>query len=486
MPAQLQPNRLVVNDRFPMLGFTIRTDGTPQQAEITIATNPSLFDDPARRTSSNFFSSSEFGPLSVPKGETVYIVPLEILARFAGSQRLYFGLATAPTNNGANDAALQIQIKPTDDSPYVSISGLSGRGLRQVRLFPRRNQHIPQNTNGGNDYGEHNGHHLRWAGDIPKPGMQRVTPNTANDSQNVNSSNTHDNDNNDNSSNTSEPIDYDDGFGPMPSIPTADNTSESPHHAPQQTIPASQAFNLDFTNIQLNETVAAQPPVVTRLSSAESINVQAALALNPTLIPLVAVARSAAELGNVAVSIGPASSTDLMNGTQLGTGLIFAPGNRMAIYSSAETITGMSLEGVIASIGVTAQITVLRNGIESFEGISYRAGFHVGEGVVADGSVIFDAQQRFLGVSFNLGVSLSISPFEIFIGIQRSIASQLGYTTAFSVNLGDIQIGETTTTHAPSVTTLSTAQSLAIEAALASNPALLPLGACPRTENKSM
>lgn len=101
MSAQLRPNRLVINDRFPMLGFTIRTDGSPQQAEITIATDPVLFSDPSSRLSSNFFSTSELGALSVPKGEAVYVVPPEVIARFIGAERLYFALATAPMENGA-------------------------------------------------------------------------------------------------------------------------------------------------------------------------------------------------------------------------------------------------------------------------------------------------------------------------------------------------------------------------------------------------
>ncbi len=495
MPAQLQPNRLVVNDRFPMLGFTIRTDGTPQRAEITIATNPTLFNDPTQRTSSNFFSTSELGPLSVPKGEAVYVVPLEILARFVSAQRLYFGLATAPAENGS---ALQVQIKPTEDSPYVSISGLSGRGLRQVRLFPHRNQRPVQGSNGGSEYGGQGGNDLRWAGDVPGPGMQSVPPkgvngstepvqtangvrpNNGNGNVDVNGSNRnlgngHSANSNGNSNNTPEPIDYDDGFGPMPPVPTTDSPPPFQNNIQQQPAPTAQALDLNLSNIQIGETSAAQPPAVTHLSTAQSIAIQAALALNPALTPLVASARAAAELGNVSVGIGPAVSGGVLAGAQLGAGLIFAPGNRLGAYGSYEDIAGL-----IASISLTAQVTVLRGGIESFEGISYTAGISVGEGVVGGGSVIFDSQRRFLGVSFNLGVGAGLSPFEIFTSVQRSVATQLGYATAFSLDLGDIQIGEPTPAQAPTATGLGSVESAALLAALALNPALNPLVAITR------
>ena len=34
MATQIRPNRLEVSDRFPMLGFTVRTDGSAKRYEI--------------------------------------------------------------------------------------------------------------------------------------------------------------------------------------------------------------------------------------------------------------------------------------------------------------------------------------------------------------------------------------------------------------------------------------------------------------------
>src|SRR5438309_11964646 len=104
MPAMIRPNRLEVNDRFPMLGFTIRSHGEPRQAEVAVGTDPTLFgpEGKSRRSPSNFYSSRANGALSAPRGEVVYVLPSDVLARFVGSDKLYFGLATAPATGPAN------------------------------------------------------------------------------------------------------------------------------------------------------------------------------------------------------------------------------------------------------------------------------------------------------------------------------------------------------------------------------------------------
>ena len=67
MPAQIRPNRLEVTDRFPMLGFTIRTDGSAQRAEVVVTSDPALLlpQHKARRTGANFHSSRANGPLTI-------------------------------------------------------------------------------------------------------------------------------------------------------------------------------------------------------------------------------------------------------------------------------------------------------------------------------------------------------------------------------------------------------------------------------------
>lgn len=191
MPAQIRPNRLDVTDRFPMLGFTIRTpDAAPRRAEVALSTDPALL-APAgrsRRTPDNFFASRSIGELSIPRGEAVYVVPPEVLARFVGAERLYFGLATA--SNGAGRP--EVDFLPTEASPYVSLHALTGRSLRRVRtLSPRARVAAPV---------------LEWAGDAAQPGMtpagtapSGASPGTAPAAGGAPAA-----------------APYDDGFGPLP------------------------------------------------------------------------------------------------------------------------------------------------------------------------------------------------------------------------------------------------------------------------------
>src|SRR5262245_37783272 len=170
MRAQIRANRLEVSDRFPVLGFTIRTDESPARAEVAVATHPSLLraEMKAKRTTSSFYSSRAGGMLAVPRGEAVYLVPPEVLARFVGQERLYVGLAVGADRNGG---ALEVAVLPTEGSPYVSLKGLTGRSLKRVRMLPRPSR-------GGRYDGGANGS-LEWAGDTATPGVERAGNGTA-------------------------------------------------------------------------------------------------------------------------------------------------------------------------------------------------------------------------------------------------------------------------------------------------------------------
>ena len=67
MATRIRPNRLEVSDRFPMLGFTVRTDGPARRFEIAIGTSPDLFgpDGKSHRTRTNFYSTRAAGPLPI-------------------------------------------------------------------------------------------------------------------------------------------------------------------------------------------------------------------------------------------------------------------------------------------------------------------------------------------------------------------------------------------------------------------------------------
>ncbi|KRD41348.1 hypothetical protein ASE38_17225 [Cellulomonas sp. Root930] len=261
MAAQMRPHRLDVTDRYPMVAFTIRTDDPPRLAEVVVATDPELFTAKENRTSSTFYSSREHGLLSLVGGEAVYVLRPDVLARFVRADRLYFGLATttAPT-----DADWRVDIVPTARSPYISLTGLTDRALRRVRMFPVRDR-AAYGTNGSASV-------LGWAGDrarrdaVPapaRPGAEqppdagqpagattRIAP-------------------------VPPDVPYDDGFGPLPPLQRSGDTpavAPSPVAAVQAGFgtPWSRQLELDPEVMGIEEPVlddALTPPQATALGN---------------------------------------------------------------------------------------------------------------------------------------------------------------------------------------------------------------------------
>lgn len=211
MNAKIRANRIDITDRYPMLGFTIRTDGSPQRVEVAIAVEPLLFrqDHKARRTMANFYSSRAGGPLMVPRGEAVYVVPPEVLARFVGQDRLYVALATTPEQNGA---APRIEVLPSEGSPYISLKGLTNRSLKRVRMLPSRQRRAAGYVGDGQAA-------LEWWGDTLQPGMEQVPMGTtdAPTAPTVAPGNGGPGNGGKEGAQAQIPVEYDDGFGELPS-----------------------------------------------------------------------------------------------------------------------------------------------------------------------------------------------------------------------------------------------------------------------------
>ena len=204
MATQIRPNRLEVSDRFPMLGFTVRTDGSAKRYEIAIGTSPDLFgpEGKAQRNRNNFFSTRAAGPLPIERGESVYVLPPEILTRFIGQQKLYYGMATF--KNGV-PASAEVVTMPGAGSPYINVGGLTGRSLQRVRVLPSRQRAAAS-------YGKSNGSEMDWAGDAAAPGTQPAAPPSTNGSAQKSKS----------APATAAPVRYDDGYGPIPAPPVAE------------------------------------------------------------------------------------------------------------------------------------------------------------------------------------------------------------------------------------------------------------------------
>ncbi len=153
--AVIRANRESIDDRFSVLGFTVRSE--LPLFEIAIASDPELLRPELRtkRTPGNFHTSRLLRAAPSQRGEAVYLVPPDVVARFVGQPRLYFGLATYRESDRNTPVSMRM---PDRGTMYVSLSGLTERGLR--RTVRSRGPA----TNGSAGYGG-NGVELGWGGD---------------------------------------------------------------------------------------------------------------------------------------------------------------------------------------------------------------------------------------------------------------------------------------------------------------------------------
>jgi hypothetical protein len=410
MPAQIRPNRLEVSDRFPMLGFTIRTDGSPQRAEVAVATDWSLLtpEGKARRTPANFYSSRAAGPLNIPRGEAVYVLPPEVLARFVGAEKLYFGLGTAPAANGAG---YQVASMPTDASPYVSLVNLTDRALRRVRIMPNRQQRTA-------GYGENVQAGLEWAGDTATPGA--VPAKAANGATAPAPAN-----------GAPQPAPYDDGFGPLPSAgtsPAAPTATAPPPPASGDKAPAATAQGfwapqapraraLDAPTVTATgQPVSVEPPPIFEISGWKRELIMGAIEiLTGPLGATIGALRAAAATFGVSIGLGPGVSAGFINGAGLGVGLIFGPHGEVGAYGQAELDVGL-----ITSISATMQVTIVNGGLSAFNGWGTAVAIGGGEEIVGGAAALFNDKGEFVGVTLQAGVGVGASPVDIYLAAQRS------------------------------------------------------------------
>jgi V8-like Glu-specific endopeptidase/uncharacterized protein YycO len=170
MPGLIRSNSAEVSQRRPMAGFTVRTGGHPF-FEVAVAASPELFrpENRQRRTASNFWSTRGQGPLPAERGEAVYMLPQDVLGRFAGQERLYYAVATFPD---AGRASPDVRLLPPEVAPYLIISRtFTGRPLRSLVGVGGRS--APSTYGSG---GAAAAPPLEWAGDTARPGAQPMAP----------------------------------------------------------------------------------------------------------------------------------------------------------------------------------------------------------------------------------------------------------------------------------------------------------------------
>lgn len=424
MTAQIRPNRMEVSDRFPMLGFAVRTDQPDVEAEVVIATDIALLSPQKRtaRTAANFYSSREHGMLRVPRGEGVFVVPPEVLARFIGNDRLFFGLATGRAANGG----LHVDALPREGSPYVSLRGFTGRTLR--RGFGAAPATTPM---------------LEWTGDAAAPGSEAINGASA-ASQPANGSMS-------GSGNTTPPpvpAPYDDGFGPMPAIPARESSFRGAGSAMRKAgfrgIPFTAAHQLGLprgtTAITMSSGTTAQralewirekveaivdavgddvsPPSLYRLgsNSADFISTWETVLGAASWIPgggIYGFLKAIPELArttDVTLSVGPALDTPLFGG---GVGVVFAPDGQVALFGQGDiNIDAGGLLEFVKSLKATLQgklkLGYNHSGLGGFESMAKVAGVSAGAEVVVGAEIWLDGNGHGLGGAVSVGVGYAL------------------------------------------------------------------------------
>lgn len=288
---RIQANRDAIDDRFSVLGFTVRSESP--LFEIGVATDPALFqaDHKAARSRRNFFSSRSAGVLRARRGEAVYLLPPDVMANFVGQPRLYFGLATYRENSKGAPDSVQA---PSSGNMYVNLSGLTERGLRRLVTSARVSS-----------YGQVNGRDasLEWGGDA-WPQMQ--TSPAANGNGNGNSATP-------GTPQVIAPAPYDDGFGQFPSAATDNNTGPRVQtRSGAEPVPAAPRLKGENDASGTNGATGAPASAASPATPATAQALRHA-APNPTPRPLYGMAHEAGDMGTSerhGAESGPTDSFD--------------------------------------------------------------------------------------------------------------------------------------------------------------------------------
>jgi hypothetical protein len=140
---------------------------------------------------------------------------------------------------------------------------------------------------------------------------------------------------------------------------------------------------------------------------------------SPILGAFVALARGLAMASGNTLALGPQLSVGAGVGVSLGAGLLATPNYRIGVYGSVGGVAGL-----VASIGLTAQVTIVRGGLDRFTGLCWGVGVSGGEAVVGNAVALLTATQppQFFGVTFGAGIGAGI-PFEVFVQAQHTWAA---------------------------------------------------------------
>lgn len=122
-PVRITPNRDRLDDRFPVLCFTVDTGGRPF-FEVLLTSDRSLFDgaNAGRRTRASFFASREHGLMRGGSEPAVYHVPTAVLQGFVGAREIFYTAVAYDSEQATNPAFAHAPASLTTGAPSVTLS----------------------------------------------------------------------------------------------------------------------------------------------------------------------------------------------------------------------------------------------------------------------------------------------------------------------------------------------------------------------------
>ena len=175
-------------------------------------------------------------------------------------------------------------------------------------------------------------------------------------------------------------------------------------------------FQIDQPPMAAAASPRIELPSARELPWYEDALIGAALYSVPPLGATVTAARVMAASTGRTIGIGPQISGGFGAGGSLGAGLLITNQGKLGAYGSVGGAAGL-----IASISLTLQFTIVGGGVEVFGGTCLGVGIGGGEIVAGNMAALIslDSRPRFIGISVGGGVGVGI-PFEVFVTAQHT------------------------------------------------------------------
>lgn len=126
LPPRITSNRRQLDDRFPVLGFTIFSD-RPGYYEVLLATNPAqLVVTGARVPNTSYSSRQDSGLIPIPLGTSVYLAPTAVLRNFVQAhprpEQIYYTVVLYADQAGTQGVFAQPPETLATSAPSVAVS----------------------------------------------------------------------------------------------------------------------------------------------------------------------------------------------------------------------------------------------------------------------------------------------------------------------------------------------------------------------------